>query len=328
MNPEKLAELQAWLMTSDKRNFAAVVIRSGCVVLEVERGNSARTDSRRVASVSKAVCATVLAIASEQSQRGIGKRRMSFDDPAFDFIPWAQPLSDPRKARITIRQIFNHTSGLCPEASGAPNDGTWEYILGHNGDPRTTKFACDPGTACAYSSHALHHASLICENVTGKSYDQFAIESLFKPLGIEHWWFQFYNGGTNYGKHPSHGLGMPARDLARLAYCMVRDGKWSDSQIIPRWFVTETAKPTHDVKSPEIRFKLPAETFSHAWELAANRGAKSAGIPTDARFKPGSGGQLIAFVPSLDLVVTRQTGSSGDWEYEEYLRRACDAVLP
>jgi len=47
----------------------------------------------------------------------------------------------------------------------------------------------------------------------------------------------------------------------------------------------------------------------------------------DARYKPGSGGQLIAFVPSLDLVVTRQTGGSGSWEYEEYLRRACAAVM-
>jgi hypothetical protein len=32
-------------------------------------------------------------------------------------------------------------------------------------------------------------------------------------------------------------------------------------------------------------------------------------------------------VPSLDLVITRQTGSSGTWEYEEYLRRACAAVV-
>jgi len=26
-------------------------------------------------------------------------------------------------------------------------------------------------------------------------------------------------------------------------------------------------------------------------------------------------------------VVVRQTGGSGAWEYEEYLRRACDAVI-
>lgn len=328
MDPQRIAGLRDWLMKSDDRNFAAVVIRNGYLVLEVERGNSAKTDARRVASVSKAVCATVLAIASEQSQHGLGKRPMTFNDPAFDFIPWANPLSDPRKARITVRQLLNHTSGICPEATGAPNDGSWEYILGHTGDRRTARLAFDPGTACGYSSLALHHAALVCETVTGKPYDQFAIEALFKPIGIEHWWFQFFNGGTNYGRHPSHGLGMPARDLARIAYCMARDGKWGDAQIVPRWFVAETARPTQDVKTPEIRFKLPPETFSHGWELAANRGAKSAGIPADARFKPGSGGQLIAFVPSLDLVITRQTGSSGDWEFEEYLRRACEAVLP
>ena len=125
----------------------------------------------------------MLAIASEQSQQGLTPRKMTFDDPAFDFIPWAQPLSDPRKARITVKQLLNHTSGICPEATGAPNDGTWEYILGHSGDPRTAKLAFDPGTACGYSTHALAHAALVCETVTGKPYDQFAIEALFKPLG-------------------------------------------------------------------------------------------------------------------------------------------------
>jgi len=39
-------------------------------------------------------------------------------------------------------------------------------------------------------------------------------------------------------------------------------------------------------------------------------------------------GPLIAFVLSLDRVIARQTGSSGSWEYEEYQRLACEAVLP
>jgi CubicO group peptidase (beta-lactamase class C family) len=39
---------------------------------------------------------------------------MTFDDHAFDFIPWAQPLSDPRKARITVKQLLNHTSAARP----------------------------------------------------------------------------------------------------------------------------------------------------------------------------------------------------------------------
>lgn len=327
MDPDRLSELKDWLLVSDKRNFAAVVIRNGHIVLEVERGNSAKTDSRRVASVSKAICATVLAIASERSQQGLTPKKMTFGDPAFRFIPWAHPLSDARKDKITVRQLFNHTSGLCPEATGASNRGTWEYILGHSGDPKTAKLAFDPGSASGYSTHALHHASLVCEDVTGVPYDQFAIQALFKPLGIEHWWFQYFDGGKEYGRHPSHGMGMPARDLARIAYCMLHNGRWKDRQVIPNWFVEQTAAPTHKVKGLEIRFKINAETFSHGWQLPGRlREPRRRGIPEDARYKPGSGGQLIAFVPSLDLVITRQTGSSGSWEYEEYLRRACTAV--
>jgi hypothetical protein len=70
MDPAKLSELKDWLLASDHRDFAAVVIKNGHIVLEVERGNSSRTDARRVAPVSKAICATILAIAAEESQYG------------------------------------------------------------------------------------------------------------------------------------------------------------------------------------------------------------------------------------------------------------------
>jgi len=333
MDPDKLDELKDWLLASDKRDFAAVVVRRGYVVLEVERGNSAKTDARRVASVSKAVCATVLAIASEESQQGKTPIKMTFDDRAFDFIPQAQPLSDERKSRITVKQLLNHTSGITPEATGARNEGPWRHVLGHDGDPLTAKLAFDPGTKCGYSTFGLYHAALVCENVTGKPYDQFAIEALFRPIGVEHWTFEFFDGGgedgeRRYGRHPSHSLGMPARDLARIAYCMLQEGRWQDRQVIPRWFVDDTAAATHDVKEPELRFGRAAQSFSHGWELPARlEGGRGEGIPADARSKPGSGGQLMAFVPSLDLVIARQTGGSGSWEYEEYLRRACAAVL-
>jgi hypothetical protein len=100
--------------------------------------------------------------------------------------------------------------------------------------------------------------------------------------------------------------------------------------VIPEWFVEQTSAPTHDVHGPELRFKVDAQIFSHGWELPARLtgegGRSGRGIPADARSKPGSGGQMIAFVPSLDLVVARQTGGSGGWQYEEFLRRACAAV--
>lgn len=327
-NPDKLSALREWLLQSDQRDFAAVVVCNGYIVLEIERGNSAITDSRRVASVSKAICATVLAIASEQSRKGNTPRRMTFQDKAFDFLPWAQPLSDPRKAQITVQQLLNHTSGICPEALGAKNDGSWEYVLGLSGDPRTELLAFEPGTQCGYSTHGFCHASLVCENVTGKPYDTFAIEALFRPIGCEHYWFQFYEGGEKIGRHPSHGLGMSARDLARIAYCMLRGGRWENEQVIPEWFVRETGAATHALTMPEMRFKRNAQSFSHGWELPSLATNSAAPLPADARYKPGSGGQLIAFVPSLDLVISRQTGSSGAWSYEDYVQRACAAIQP
>ena len=155
MDPAKLGELKQWLLGSDDRPFAAVVIRNGYIVLEVERDHSSATNTENVKSCAKAICATVLAIASEESQQGHLPRRMSFDDPAFDYIPWAQPLSDPRKAQIKVKQLLNHTSGITPEGYGIANHQKWEYILGHGGDGRTAKLFFDPGTTLEYSTHAL-----------------------------------------------------------------------------------------------------------------------------------------------------------------------------
>jgi CubicO group peptidase (beta-lactamase class C family) len=331
MDPAKLVAVEQWLRSSDERDFAAVVIRHGQVVFEVERGNSAKTDSRRVASVSKAVLAAVLAIASERSQQGLTPHRMTFDDPAFHFIPWAQPLSDPRKERITIRQLLNHTSGIAPEATGVSNNGTWDFVLGHTGDPRTAKLAFDPGMGCGYSTHGMYHAALVCEYVTGEPYDRFAIEHLFRPIGIEHWEFQFFDGSEKVGRHPNHNLGMPARDLARIAYCMLQGGRWAGRQVIPAWFINDLNAPRAATGIKEMRWGFDSAFYGEGWSRPLwTTGAEAPGrgvTPADARQKHGSGGQYIAYVPSLDLVITRQTGASGQWDYEEFLARVCGAVI-
>ncbi len=329
MDSAKLEDLKQWLLKSDDRPFNAIVIRHGYVVLDVFRDASSVTNTKGVASCAKAICATVLAIASEESQHGRTPRRMTFDDPAFDFIPWAQPLSDPHKAQIKVKQLLNHTSGITPEGYGVPNSLSWQEILGHAGDGKTAKLFFDPGTTLEYSTHGLDHAALVCENVTGKPYDQYCIEHLLKPLGIERWWFQILKGDEQHGNHPSHGIGLPAREMARIAYCMLHDGRWGNRQVIPQWFVEQTAAPTHTVTGvTKHSFGRDARSWSHGWELPALEGGDQArDIPLDARYKPGSGGQLISFIPSLDLVIARQTGKWGDWEFEEFVRRAVAAVL-
>ncbi len=330
MDPAKLEHLKQWLLQSDDRPFNAVVIRHGYVVLDVFRDASSVTNTKDVKSCAKAICATVLAIASEESQQGRTPRKMTFDDSAFEFIPWAQPLSDPRKAQIKVKQLLNHTSGITPEGYGIANVQKWEYVLGHGGDGKTAKLFFDPGTTLEYSTHGLYHAALVCENVTGQPYDQYCTEHLLKPLGIERSWFQVLQGDVQHGNHASHTSGLPAREMARIAFCMLHDGRWGKAQVIPKWFVAQTAAPTHTVTGVTKKsFGRDARSWSHGWELPALEGGdKGKDIPPDARYKPGSGGQLICFIPSLDLVITRQTGKSGEWAYEDYVRHAAAAVLP
>jgi len=239
-------------------------------------------------------------------------------------------LSDPRKAQIKVKQLLNHTSGITPEGYGIANKQSWEYILGHGGDGKTARLFFDPGTTLEYSTHGLDHAALVCENVTGQPYDQFATAHLLKPIGIERWWFEKLNGDAQHGNHPSHGAGFPARELARIAYCMLQHGRWGTNQVIPEWFVEQSAAPTHDVTGvTKHSFGRDARSWSHGWELPALEGGDlGRGIPHDARYKPGSGGQMICFIPSLDLVITRQTGRWGEWEFEEYVRRVVACVVP
>jgi hypothetical protein len=178
-------------------------------------------------------------------------------------------------------------SGIVPEAIGAKNDGTWSYVLGHSGDPKTERLAFDPGEGCGYTTHAFHHASLVCEYVTGMPYDRFAIEHLFRPIGCEHWWFQYFDD-AKIGRHPSHAMGMPARDLARIAYCMLRGGRWGERQVIPRWFVDGIAAPATPRGHKEMRWGRDSAATAEAWELPmwlTDESAPGRGVvPADARF--------------------------------------------
>jgi hypothetical protein len=78
------------------------------------------------------------------------------------------------------------------------------------------------------------------------------------------------------------------------------------------------------IPSVATRVWIRASCRSCANGFASRSAASSPPSSSDA---DTSGGQLIAFVPCLDLVVARQTGSSGEWPFEAFLRRVCEAVV-
>ena len=293
MDPDKLEELRGWLRRSDRRR-----LRGGRHPPRLHRAGRGTRQQRGDHRNPRGL------VLQGDLRHGpghrLGAKPTRRDAEADDLRRQGvrlHPLG-PAAERPAQGESPSSNSSTTPRASARkrpapPTTGPGNTSWATRGDRRTAKLAFDPGTACGYSTHALAHAALVCETVTGKPYDEFAIEALFKPLGIEHWWFQYYEGGPKIGRHPSHGLGMPARDMARIAYCMAHDGRWNDRQVIPEWFVEQTAAPTHDVNGPEMRFKINAQIFSHGWELPARLtgegGRSGRGIPPTPAPSPAPG---------------------------------------
>lgn len=169
-----------------------LVLSRGYGLADVEKNQPVQPDALfRIASVSKPITAvTILGLV----ERG----KLTLDAPAFAFLPQLKPLEgakpDPRIARITVRQLLQHTAGFdrgksfdpmfrpmeIARAAGTPPPADPEsiirYMLG-----RPLDF--DPGTRYAYSNFGYCVLGRIIEQLTGQRYDEAVKTLVLQPAG-------------------------------------------------------------------------------------------------------------------------------------------------
>src|SRR6266705_3280897 len=100
---------------ASKKTKAFLVIRNDRIVYEWYAPDQSATNKYGMASLAKALVGGLsLGVAMQDG-------KIALDDPAAKFIPaWA---SDSRRARITIRHLGSHTSGIeDAEAGDQPHD--------------------------------------------------------------------------------------------------------------------------------------------------------------------------------------------------------------
>ncbi len=133
----------------------------------------------RIASNSKSF--TALAILQ---LRDAGKLRL--DDPAADYVPEMKGLAPPASdaPAVTIRHLLTHAAGL-------PEDNPWGDRRLADTDEEFSRlvqsgvsFANVPGVAFEYSNLGFALLGRIVRNVSGMSYERYAAEFIFKPLGM------------------------------------------------------------------------------------------------------------------------------------------------
>jgi CubicO group peptidase (beta-lactamase class C family) len=124
-------------------------------------------------------------------------------------------------------------------------------------------------------------------------------KELFEPLGMTSSQPEFDSTGTFIG---SAFVYATARDFARFGLLYLRDGWWDGKQILPRGWVdfARTRGPAVDSGIYGAGFWLtpPRSDSMHAYALCKH-------APTDLFVAEGHEGQLIAIVPSKDLIVVR-----------------------
>lgn len=146
-------------------------------------------------------------------------------------------------------------------------------------------------------------ASAIVQKATGRLLDEFARETLFKPLGIADVEWTRVKGETDAGG----GLRLRPRNMAKIGQLVLAGGRWNDRQIVSKeWIETST---TSKIKATDD------QSYGYLWWLG--RARTKAGVVSWIGAL-GRGGQSVRIVPERDLVVAVTAGYYQDYSPQAF----------
>jgi len=112
----------------------------------------------------------------------VERNLVQLDAPVQRYLPWFRVADAGSSARITVRQLLHHTSGIptnAPRATGASRTLTDQVRA-------LARVALNnpPGTVHEYASPNYLVLGAIVEVVSGRSYASYVQASIFTPLGM------------------------------------------------------------------------------------------------------------------------------------------------
>jgi CubicO group peptidase (beta-lactamase class C family) len=291
MDSKKLAQLVDW--GTAHRFDSLLVVRHGKIVLDAYYAPYIAGIPHDLYSVTKSVTGTLAAIAWKEGLLDSTSHRV------LDFFDHSKIANiDPRKEAITVQNLLDMTSGLA-----------WTEEVGNSIPPIETdkqmsrsqdwvKFILDrpmsnaPGDSFNYDSGNPHLLSAILTKLTGMSAVDYAKAKLFGPLGIDDVSWAYDLQGISTG---GFGLRLKPRDMAKIGYLYLRNGRWEGKQLLPDAWIDKVSHATIDMHlSPGLRY---SNLF---WALPEKH----------IYMARGWHGQMIMIFPDLDIVAVT-TGHNG-----------------
>jgi CubicO group peptidase (beta-lactamase class C family) len=264
---------------------AIVVVRNGRIVAERYGEGFNRATPLLGWSMTKTVTAALVGLRVRDGQMALDRG---------DLLP--QWRNDPR-SDIKLSDLLAMQSGLeFNEDYGSVTDVTRMLFLEGDmaGFAAAKPLSATPGTQFSYSSGTSTLVSRLWMETFGSTREAlvFPRVALFRPLGMSSAVLEPDAHGTFVGSSYMYAT---ARDWARFALFLLRDGRWNDQQILPEGFVDFMRTPT----------KASNGVYGAGQVWINGPGNKSIDLPDDAYWMQGHDGQTVMLVPSLDLAVVR-----------------------
>lgn len=284
MDSAKLLIADEFIQNRLSDAFSLLVVKNGYLVFEKYYSWGSFEKYAVVHSVTKSVTSALIGIALD---KGYLK---SVDQKLIEFFPeYITDDLDPRKKEISLKHLLTMSAGFSWNDRG-PVMGDW--YTSSNWAKFTIQLPQEnnPGEVFNYNSSTSHLLSIILSKSTKTSTLDFAKQNLFEPLGIQSaYWHQgpqgYYIGGF--------GLGLSARDLAKIGFLYLNNGYWNGQSIVSEYWVKESADQQIQAVSHPIY-----GTFGYGYQWWVKK------VDDCSSFRAwGRRGQFIVIVPELDLVI-------------------------
>ncbi|MCZ9635272.1 serine hydrolase domain-containing protein [Rhodococcus sp. BH5] len=236
--------------------------------------------------------------------RAMGLGFLTINDPLSRYF---NDLDEDRR-QITIRQLLTQSSGL--EFSwGADLFG---YLVEPARQALNLPLVEKPGATFAYGQSTIEILIRIMEISTGQDFLTFVQNELFEPLGIprDHWvWVK----NRMHSPIGAFGLAMRPSDLGRLGQMMLQMGHFSGKEILSETYIEELSSSSKSNPGYGFLTWVNSGKDFHTVNMPNSSNLDREvwpGLPKDMYVIVGLFGQIVAVVPSLNMVITRVGGTT------------------
>ena len=246
-----------------------------------------RRDKHYIASVTKALTATVAGIALEEFGT-------SPATPIASLLPeQTNYFTHANKAAVTLHDMLTMQLGFVWDEWGSndlellwqSNDFT-DFLLSRNN--------YGPQSAWVYNSASPNMLLRGLDNLVPGSIRDWADANFFSKLGITDYDWQSQPGGLPEGGARMH---MRPRDMLKVGITYLNNGVWGGEQVIPTNWVADVSR---------VQVNGPAGDYSYLFWIRELNGVTY--ISAD-----GDGGQYINIFPAQDMVIVITQGHYSAW---------------